>query len=76
VTVVIATIAVAVVRTHDLPRWVGVTGGFVAMGTLTASFGVFSSGLLKILLVIAYLPGLLWWSAVSVSLLRSQQPSP
>jgi hypothetical protein len=70
VTVAIATISLCVALTAALPRWVATTGAIVALGTLTASLGVFSGGLLKVLLVVAYLPGLLWWGAVSVALLR------
>lgn len=70
VTVAIATISVSVVQSGAMPRWVGVTGGLVAAGTLTASFGIFSNALLGVLLLVAYLPGLVWWTAVSVTLLR------
>jgi hypothetical protein len=71
VTVAIATISLCVARTGALPGWVAKAGAVVALGTLTASLGVFSGGLLKILLVVAYMPGLLWWLAVSVVLLRA-----
>lgn len=70
VTVAVATIALCIGRTGTLPRWVAVTGGIVALGTFTASMGIFAAGILKVLLVVAYLPGLLWWLAVSVVLLR------
>jgi len=73
VTVAAATISMAIVKTGDLPRWVGMTGGLVAIGTLTASFGIFSNGVIKILLVVAYLPGLVWWLCVSIMVLRSSR---